>query len=108
MIEYILKFSGCLLVLYTFYRLFLENEKLHFLKRYYLLLSLLMAIVLPLITISYNYYVEAVEPVNFENFTPVPSITYGQEVQFNEISWKRLSSFCSLDSLYSGGPMFYI
>ncbi|WBL23693.1 M56 family metallopeptidase [Zunongwangia sp. HRR-M8] len=54
MIIYILKFSGCLLVLYAFYRLFLESEKNHRFKRFYLLFALVASVIIPLITISYQ------------------------------------------------------
>jgi bla regulator protein BlaR1 len=51
---YILKSSACLLILFSFYKFFLEKESMHTFKRFYLLGSLIIAIVIPSITfISY-------------------------------------------------------
>ncbi len=54
MIVYIIKSSLCLALLWTFYKLFLEKEQMHYLKRFYLLFSLIFAYTIPLITISYE------------------------------------------------------
>ncbi|MBZ9729224.1 hypothetical protein LB467_05955 [Salegentibacter sp. JZCK2] len=51
---YILKSIGCLLILYTFYRLFLENEKAHSFKRFFLIAILIISFTLPFITITYE------------------------------------------------------
>ena len=61
MLFYILKFTGCLLVLYSFYRLFLENEKNHGFKRFYLLFALVASVIIPLITITYKVEVQAIQ-----------------------------------------------
>lgn len=58
MILYLLKFSGCLGLLLLVYKLLLEQENMHLFKRFYLLGSLLVATVLPLITIT--YYVDPI------------------------------------------------
>jgi bla regulator protein BlaR1 len=51
---YILKSSACLLILFSFYKFFLEKETMHTFKRFYLLGSLVVAIIIPWITfISY-------------------------------------------------------
>ncbi|TQI70691.1 beta-lactamase regulating signal transducer with metallopeptidase domain [Gramella sp. Hel_I_59] len=54
MLEYILKSAGCLLVLFAFYKFFLEAEKSNRLKRFYLIFMLLFSAILPFITISYE------------------------------------------------------
>ncbi len=54
MIAYLIKSTLCLLVLGSFYKLFLEKEKIHNLKRYYLIVSILFAYTIPLITITYE------------------------------------------------------
>ncbi|MFV8282084.1 M56 family metallopeptidase, partial [Christiangramia marina] len=54
MTEYILKSAGCLLVLFSFYKFFLEAEKSNRLKRFYLIFMLLFSAMLPLISISYE------------------------------------------------------
>ena len=52
MIVYVLKFSACLLILQVFYKLFLEKESIHRLKRYYLLLAIFAAVIIPSITFT--------------------------------------------------------
>lgn len=54
MIAYLIKSSLCLLVLGFFYKLFLEKEKIHNLKRYYLIFSIVFAYTIPLITLTYE------------------------------------------------------
>ncbi|WP_109302405.1 M56 family metallopeptidase [Aquimarina sp. AU474] len=54
MIAYLIKSTLCLLVLGSFYKLFLEKEKVHNLKRYYLIFSILFAYTIPFITITYE------------------------------------------------------
>lgn len=51
MIIFVIKSAICLTILYGFYHLFLRNIKVFDFNRYYLLFSLLFAIVIPLITI---------------------------------------------------------
>lgn len=55
---YLLKFSGCLLIFLTFYKLVLEKESMHVFKRFFLLGALVLAIVIPLVT--FTQYVEPV------------------------------------------------
>ena len=51
---YILKSSACLLILLSFYKLFLEKESIHAFKRFYLLGALIVSAIIPGITfISY-------------------------------------------------------
>lgn len=61
MLEYIVKSGSCLVVLFCFYKLFMEGESCHRIKRAYLLLALTISIILPLITISYEVDVPAKE-----------------------------------------------
>ena len=49
---YILKSGVCLAVFYGFYKLLLEKESFHNFKRFYLLASLVLAFVIPLITFT--------------------------------------------------------
>ncbi|NRB84139.1 MAG: M56 family metallopeptidase [Winogradskyella sp.] len=67
MAMYLLKFSACLLALWVLYVLFLERQKMHRFKRFYLLGSFVMALIIPMFTIT-----EYIEPVvkNFE-ITPL-------------------------------------
>ncbi|MDT0690510.1 M56 family metallopeptidase [Salegentibacter sp. F188] len=51
---YLLKSALCLLVLFIFYKMALENEKMHQFKRFYLLGVFLLSLLIPLITFSYE------------------------------------------------------
>lgn len=53
---YLINSAACLAVLLLFYKLLLEKENMHVFKRYYLLISAMAAIVIPLIT--FTTYVE--------------------------------------------------
>ncbi|WP_422862002.1 M56 family metallopeptidase [Flagellimonas sp. W118] len=50
MLVYILKSAACLVILLLFYKFFLENERMHTFKRFYLLGSLILSLVIPLLT----------------------------------------------------------
>ncbi|MCA0132585.1 M56 family metallopeptidase [Winogradskyella alexanderae] len=55
---YLLKFSACLLVFWLVYTFLLEQQNIHRFKRFYLLGSFVMALIIPMLTIT--YYVEPV------------------------------------------------
>lgn len=63
---YVLKSSICLLLLLLIYKLFLERENLHVLKRFYLLFSLIAAYVIPLITFR-TFEIHETSTINFIN-----------------------------------------
>ncbi|MFC5048142.1 M56 family metallopeptidase [Aquimarina hainanensis] len=69
MILYVLKSTLCLLLFWGFYMLFLEKEKIHRYKRWYLLVTIFIAYIIPLITISYT--VSDVETTQLIQETPV-------------------------------------
>ncbi|GAB3020056.1 M56 family metallopeptidase [Spirosoma pulveris] len=52
MIAYVLKSGLCLFILFGIYKLLLEGEKLHRFNRFYLLFSLIISLVIPLLTIN--------------------------------------------------------
>ncbi|MCM8569969.1 hypothetical protein NE848_11305 [Gramella jeungdoensis] len=54
MLIYLVKSLLCLLVLFTFYKFFLEAENMHRFKRFFLIGSVIFAFILPLITFSYT------------------------------------------------------
>ena len=56
MLIYLLKFTICLAILYFFYKICLENERMHVFKRIYLLASLVAALLIP--ALVFNEYVE--------------------------------------------------
>src|SRR5690606_16919700 len=55
---YILKSGICLAIFYGFYKLVLEKESFHVFKRFYLLVSTVLAFVIPLIT--FTEYIEVI------------------------------------------------
>ncbi len=57
MLMYILKSTACLVILFLFYKLFLERESIHIFKRFYLLAALLLALSIP--AMVFTEYVEA-------------------------------------------------
>ena len=67
MTAYLIKSILCLLILWGFYKVALEQTAAHNFKRFYLLSSLILSLALPLITFSYTVEV-APQPVNTENF----------------------------------------
>lgn len=68
MIIYLFKSSICLAVFMAFYKLFLEKESIHHFKRFYLLGSIVISIVIPFIT--FTEYIEVVTTQNFNPFQP--------------------------------------
>ena len=65
---YILKSAACLGILYLFYKLFLENENMHVFKRFYLLGTIFISFLIPLITFTtFVNPSETISPVIFTN-----------------------------------------
>ncbi|MCB7480376.1 M56 family metallopeptidase [Christiangramia sediminis] len=77
MLEYVIKSALCLIVLFSFYKLFMEAEYFHNIKRFYLIGSLIISILLPFITISY--------------YTEVPMGEVGQTAIVNQVSSDSVS-----------------
>ncbi|WP_299312491.1 M56 family metallopeptidase [uncultured Aquimarina sp.] len=71
MIAYIIKSSLCLMLLWVFYKLFLEKENIHFVKRFYLLFSLVFALIIPSITLTYEVEVITHPEIISEITTPL-------------------------------------
>ena len=63
MLIYLLKFSASLTIFVLFYKLLLERENMHHIKRYYLLTALVLSLGIPLIT-----FVQYIEPTITETF----------------------------------------
>ena len=61
---YILKSVLCLSVCLCFYHLVLEQEKAHKTKRYFLLSSLVLSFLVPLITFTSYEYVEPISDLS--------------------------------------------
>lgn len=62
MIDFLIKSSVSLLLLFGIYKLFLEQEKMNIFKRFYLLGSLIFSMVIPFI--SFETQIEAIKTVN--------------------------------------------
>lgn len=103
MLEYVLKSFLCLLMLYGFYKLMLENENMPVFKRFYLLAAVIFSLALPLITLTYT--VEASVPaansaiVSLTNNTSVPEKSTATD-------WWRIDRFIIL-GIYSCGVLFF-
>lgn len=88
MLIYILKFSACLLIFLTFYRLVLEKESVHTFKRYYLLGAILLAFAIPLIT--FTSYVEPVRMIS--NSTKPIQLNTSDEFLLSASRWIDVSA----------------
>lgn len=79
---YLIKSTGCLAVLFLFYKVALEDKAMHQFKRFYLLASLIFSCTIPLITFTYEteavaeqvfpIFQEFTEPVYIDNVVPNP------------------------------------
>lgn len=85
MIAYLIKSGLCLFVLWDFYKIALEQQSAHIFKRFYLLASLVIALVLPLITISYAVpaVVQSIETLTYTT----PIITQPSTVVAETTNW---------------------
>jgi len=102
---YLLKLSACLLVFWMFYLLLLERQKMHQFKRFYLLGALLMALVIPLLSITYY-----IEPVihNFDTaIAPVITPIDTSEIENIPVETTALSLETILWLVYSCGVLLF-
>ncbi|MDG4715883.1 M56 family metallopeptidase [Winogradskyella marincola] len=82
---FLLKFSACLLVFWLTYVLLLEKQQMHHFKRFYLLGSFAMALIIPQLTI-----IEYIEPIvqNFEittAFIPIEAEVTPQPIETSPV-----------------------
>ncbi len=70
MLLYIIKFSACLGILLLFYTFFLEREKMHVFKRFYLLGALVFSLVVPQLVFTEYVVVEPTPDVVVQPITP--------------------------------------
>jgi len=64
---YLLKSSAILVIFWLLYVFFLEKENMHRFKRFYLVTSVLVAFIIPLLSITQYIYVESTDSFNFSN-----------------------------------------
>lgn len=98
MIEYVIKSTICLSVSYGFYHFVLQNVKIPIFNRFYLLFSLLFALIVPLIKIQMNLNI-GVNPTNYGFSSVTGILLHGEEVTGNPI---QLLTFQSLLILIYG------
>ena len=94
---YFIKSAACLAVLLIFYKLMLEKENMHVFKRYYLLSSVLAALVIPFIT-----FITYVEPSS-EKFN---ALIYTSEISSETTSVKPDLSYIFY-GIYLVGFLFF-
>ncbi|MDC8002898.1 M56 family metallopeptidase [Aureisphaera galaxeae] len=95
---YLLKSAACLGILYAFYKLFLERESMHTLKRFYLLGIILLSFTIPFIT--FTEYVEATPLANTITFSEDASISITHEKAPNYLG-------IALGIIYGIGLLFF-
>ena len=89
MIAYLIKSVLCQLVLWGFYKIAFEQQSAHIFKRFYLLVSLIIALALPLITISYT--VTAVAQSTDMLTYVIPTITQPSKVVAETTNWPAVA-----------------
>lgn len=82
MLEYIIKSGSCLIVLFSFYKLFLEAESFHGIKRFYLILMLAVSLILPLVSFTYEVRIPVEDMGESVAFTSIQSTS-----EIAEVSW---------------------
>ena len=104
MTAYLIKSILCLLVLWGFYKVALEQTAAHQFKRFYLLGSLAIALALPLITFSYTVEVEP-QPVNTENFLAPAEVNNAPVIKpvVESTNWLLIS----LGIVYGAGVLLF-
>ncbi|WP_051621342.1 M56 family metallopeptidase [Leeuwenhoekiella sp. MAR_2009_132] len=103
MIAYILKSVLCLMILWGFYKITLEQQAAHQFKRFYLLGSLVLAFALPLVTLSYSVAVEpqpAAEQVAFDTIAVTNEVNTSIE---ETIHWTPIL----IGSIYASGVLLF-
>lgn len=80
MLVYILKSTACLIILFLFYRLFLEKVSMHTFKRFYLLGALILSFIIPLMV--FVEYVDAPMP---QQLDPLPILHTGEVFQMKPV-----------------------
>ncbi|UPQ77755.1 regulatory sensor-transducer, BlaR1/MecR1 family protein [Flavobacterium azooxidireducens] len=91
MIDFIIKSSFSLSVFFIFYKLFLENEKIHLFNRFYLLITLVFSLVIPFITIQ---TANEIPLQNFQTFIAEPIVIKQKESSFFLFNWTVLFFVC--------------
>jgi N-acetylmuramoyl-L-alanine amidase/beta-lactamase regulating signal transducer with metallopeptidase domain len=94
MIDFLIKSTISLTVFLGFYHLILEREKMHQFNRFYLLLTIAIAFVIPFVTLEIIKIVPVVQ-----NFEPLHTVITPSEVPENEIQGNTLQKGESINSI---------
>ena len=94
---YVLKSAACLAFLLLFYKLLLEKENMHVFKRFYLLTSVFVAILIPLIT-----FTTYVEPAT-QNFNTI----YFSSESSSEVVAQKIDLSYIFFGIYVLGVLFF-
>ncbi|MDC7997307.1 M56 family metallopeptidase [Gilvibacter sediminis] len=87
---YALKTAACWAILYGFYKLVLERESMHHLKRWYLLGGLVLGAIIPLITFTSYVLVDGeavIYMVRGENGAELAQQSFWQSLNYSKILW---------------------
>ncbi len=98
---YLIKSAACLAILLAFYKIFLETESMHTIKRFYLLLAVLASFGIPLLT--FTYYIEAASSSSSAQvieaiLNPITQTTLAT----NGINWSAI-----MWTIYGLGALFF-
>ena len=102
MLVYILKSTACLAILLLFYKIFLEKENMHTFKRFYLIGSLILSLIIPLLVFVEYVTVPLQQEINILNTFRSGEIV---EVQNTNVPPLDLTSF--ILSIYYLGVAFF-
>ncbi len=98
---YFIKSAACLVILLLFYKLLLEKENMHVIKRVYLLIAAFASIIIPLIT--FTTYVEPVAG----NFEPVV-LNSSEKISSTSMDFKEYLPYIFWIIYFSGVLFFSI
>jgi len=95
--EYLLKASGIVVILFLFYYVFLKNETFFKSIRSYFISGLLVVLTIPLIEIP-MYVKAAISQINYTNYTEITT----SEVAVRSIDWQQI-----IFIIYAVGVVFF-
>lgn len=101
MIDFLIKSTTSLIVFLGFYYLFLENERMHNFKRYYLLFTVLISLIIPFINIQIIEIIPVVDKIEAEVLekvsNPIEKVTFNEdEIQVSKKQSIFLYLFCGI------------
>ncbi|SNZ01294.1 M56 family metallopeptidase [Flagellimonas pacifica] len=102
MLTYILKSAACLAILLLFYKVFLERERMHRFKRFYLIGSLIVSLIIPLLVFVESITVTFQQEVNTQN-----ALNAGEIVEAVNTSVPPLDFTSFIWSIYYIGVAFF-